>query len=98
MQAPPKASVVHPPVQVALAHLRHRLLKPAGRLGVGLEAGQVAGFLGIERMEAEGLAQRLLHRRQGAGGGARFGGYLKPGQGYKTVLERASYAPCRLRC
>jgi hypothetical protein len=61
MQAPPKASVVHPPVQVA-------------------------------------LAQRLLHRRQGAGGGARFGGYLTPDQGYKSVFERASYVPCRLRC
>ena len=41
----------------------------AAGLGVGLEVGQVAGFLGIERMEAEGLAQGLLHRRQRAGGG-----------------------------
>ena len=40
----------------------------AAGLGVGLDVGQVAGFLGIERMEAEGLAQGLLHRRQGAGG------------------------------
>ena len=29
MQAPPKAFVVNPPVQVALALLRHRLLIPA---------------------------------------------------------------------
>jgi hypothetical protein len=41
----------------------------AAGLGVGLDVGQVAGFLGIERMEAEGLAQGLLYRRQGAGGG-----------------------------
>ena len=33
MKAGPNASVVHPPVPVALAQLRHRLLIPAGRRG-----------------------------------------------------------------
>ena len=43
MQALPKASVVHPPVQVALALLRHRLLVPARRrLPVTLLVGAVA--------------------------------------------------------
>ena len=41
----------------------------AAGLCVGLNVSKVAGFLGIERMEAEGKAQRLLHRRQGASGG-----------------------------
>jgi hypothetical protein len=46
MQAHPKLTVIYPPVQVALALLRHRLLVPARRrLPVTLLVGAVAQLI-----------------------------------------------------